>query len=58
MSFYTLPEYENWRETLASTAGWDIKYYKVGRGFFRPRGGRRGRLCAWVTGGQGQRRLA
>ena len=30
LSFYTIPEYEAWREGLASTAGWDIKYYKVG----------------------------
>ena len=29
-AFYTMPEYENWRESLASTTGWEIKYYKVG----------------------------
>jgi hypothetical protein len=30
-SFYTLPEYEAWKESLANTRdanGWDIKYYK------------------------------
>jgi hypothetical protein len=30
-SFYTMPEYEAWRESLANTRdanGWDIKYYK------------------------------
>lgn len=28
--FYTMPEYESWRESLgqAGTSGWDIKYYK------------------------------
>lgn len=26
-SFYTLPEYETWRER-ANTRGWKIKYYK------------------------------
>lgn len=30
LAFYTMPEYENWRESLPSLAGWDIKYYKVG----------------------------
>jgi hypothetical protein len=35
--FYTLPEYEAWRESLgaAGTAGWDIKYYKGGAGVGR-----------------------
>eukprot|EP01018_Ginkgo_biloba_P032588 Gb_11673 [translate_table: standard] len=29
LSFYTMPEYEAWRETLGGTAtGWTIKYYK------------------------------
>jgi len=30
MTFYTLPEYEAWRENLSGSAagGWDIKYYK------------------------------
>lgn len=31
LSFYTLPEYEAWRESLANTrdaGGWEIKYYK------------------------------
>ena len=28
-SFYTLPEYESWRESLGpSAASWEIKYYK------------------------------
>lgn len=31
LSFYTMPEYEAWREGLATTSGWDIKYYKVRR---------------------------
>lgn len=39
-SFYTMPEYESWKEGLGSagTSGWDIKYYKglVG-GFWAPR---------------------
>ncbi|KAJ9529194.1 hypothetical protein QJQ45_007900 [Haematococcus lacustris] len=26
--FYTMPEYETWKDNLASTAGWSIKYYK------------------------------
>eukprot|EP00873_Tetraselmis_striata_P022588 jgi/Tetstr1/442852/TSEL_003229.t1 len=26
--FYTLPEYESWRESLTSARGWSIKYYK------------------------------
>lgn len=31
LSFYTIPEYESWKESLpgGSTRGWDIKYYKV-----------------------------
>jgi DNA topoisomerase-2 len=30
LSFYTIPEYENWKEALGtSTKSWDIKYYKV-----------------------------
>lgn len=30
LAFYTLPEYEAWKESLgaAGTGGWDIKYYK------------------------------
>ncbi len=28
--FYTMPEYENWKESLGgTTTGWSIKYYKV-----------------------------
>lgn len=27
-SFFTIPEYENWRNSLHTTAGWKIKYYK------------------------------
>lgn len=30
LSFYTMPEYEAWKEEIGSTSGWDIKYYKVG----------------------------
>ena len=41
LSFYTMPEYEAWREGLASTAGWDIKYYKVWGIFMGGRGGER-----------------
>jgi DNA topoisomerase-2 len=26
--FYTLPEYENWKESTANQKGWSIKYYK------------------------------
>lgn len=29
LSFYTMPEYEEWKETH-NTRGWSIKYYKVG----------------------------
>jgi DNA topoisomerase-2 len=30
LSFYTLPEYESWKESLnGETKGWTIKYYKV-----------------------------
>eukprot|EP00967_Tisochrysis_lutea_P128405 scaffold219561_cov18-Tisochrysis_lutea.AAC.2 len=30
MVFYTMPEYEAWKESLGgNTAGWSIKYYKV-----------------------------
>ncbi|KAH9312192.1 hypothetical protein KI387_027227, partial [Taxus chinensis] len=29
LSFYTIPEYEAWRESLSgSITGWTIKYYK------------------------------
>jgi DNA gyrase/topoisomerase IV subunit B len=29
LSFYTLPEYESWRENLGNSAStWEIKYYK------------------------------
>lgn len=30
LSFYTMPEYESWREDLQGSAatGWEIKYYK------------------------------
>ena len=28
--FYTMPEYEAWKESLGgSTSGWNIKYYKA-----------------------------
>lgn len=26
--FYTMPEYENWKEEVGSLRGWKIKYYK------------------------------
>jgi hypothetical protein len=30
LSFYTMPEYEAWKESLdGRTSGWSIKYYKV-----------------------------
>ena len=30
LSFYTMPEYESWKESLGgNTSGWSIKYYKV-----------------------------
>ena len=30
LSFYSMPEYESWKESLAENAsGWSIKYYKV-----------------------------
>lgn len=30
LSFYSMPEYELWRESLGGNAsGWSIKYYKV-----------------------------
>ena len=30
ISFYTMPEYETWKESLdGRTSGWSIKYYKV-----------------------------
>lgn len=30
MSFYSMPEYESWKESLGGNAiGWSIKYYKV-----------------------------
>lgn len=28
ISFYTLPEYETWRENIKNPRGWKIKYYK------------------------------
>lgn len=32
LSFYTIPEYENWKESLGPAAkNWSIKYYKVSR---------------------------
>lgn len=31
ISFYTIPEYEEWKERV-NTHGWAIKYYKVGVG--------------------------
>lgn len=36
-TFYTMPEYEAWRENLGTAAaGWDIKYYKgLEAGFVR-----------------------
>ena len=31
--FYTMPEYEAWKESLGgNTSGWSIKYYKARRG--------------------------
>jgi DNA topoisomerase-2 len=50
LAFYTMPEYEAWREGLSSAAGWDIKYYKVGlaAGFgFGFGGGGGGEGCCW-----------
>jgi hypothetical protein len=30
LSFYSMPEYESWKESLSGNAsGWSIKYYKV-----------------------------
>lgn len=30
LAFYTMPQYESWRESLRGNAsGWSIKYYKV-----------------------------
>jgi hypothetical protein len=30
LSFYSMPEYEYWKESLSGNAsGWSIKYYKV-----------------------------
>lgn len=30
MAFYSMPEYEAWKESLGDNArGWSIKYYKV-----------------------------
>jgi hypothetical protein len=48
-AFYTLPEYEAWREGLgpAGTAGWDIKYYKGACGTRLPR------RCACLGGSDG-----
>lgn len=28
LAFYTIPEYEEWREGENGAAGWEIKYYK------------------------------
>ncbi|TKY49610.1 DNA topoisomerase 2 [Spatholobus suberectus] len=40
LSFYSMPEYESWRESLANNAnGWKIKYYK-GLGTSTPQEGR------------------
>ena len=33
-SFYTLPEYEAWREERGGAPGWKVKYYKGGLKFF------------------------
>ncbi len=27
-AFYTLPEYEQWKELTDGAAGWTVKYYK------------------------------
>jgi DNA topoisomerase-2 len=35
VSFFTLPEYQKWRETHENGKGWNIKYYKVGLGLSR-----------------------
>jgi hypothetical protein len=29
LSFYSMPEYVAWRETLGNASGWQIKYSKV-----------------------------
>lgn len=29
MSFYTVPEYEAWKEDHENGKGWNAKYYKV-----------------------------
>jgi DNA topoisomerase-2 len=29
-SFYTMPQYEEWKEENNDGKGWDAKYYKVG----------------------------
>jgi DNA topoisomerase-2 len=28
LSFYTLPEYETWKEEHSGEKGWHVKYYK------------------------------
>ncbi|CAJ2639117.1 unnamed protein product [Trifolium pratense] len=39
LSFYSMPEYEAWKETLGNASGWQIKYYK-GLGTSTPQEGR------------------
>ncbi|QCD95617.1 DNA topoisomerase II [Vigna unguiculata] len=39
LSFYSMPEYESWRERLGNASGWKIKYYK-GLGTSTPQEGR------------------
>lgn len=29
LAFFTIPEYEQWRESTNNGQGWTIKYYKV-----------------------------
>ena len=29
LSFFTMPEYEQWKETTADAKNWKVKYYKV-----------------------------
>jgi hypothetical protein len=29
MSFFTMPEYERWKEAVIDAKSWKIKYYKV-----------------------------
>lgn len=52
ITFYTLPEYEAWKEGT-NTRGWSIKYYKgLGTSTAKVRGGGPVVVCVWyaVTG--------